>query len=69
MLMSKVLRKSKLLIKLSFEARVLTLRVKLAFVKLRYVFMKAQILYHFDSKGHIYYEIDASGYTISGVLS
>ena len=40
-----------------------------AFTKLKQVFIKAPILYHFDPKRHIRVETDASGYTIVGVLS
>ena len=44
-------------------------KVKLAFTELRQTFFKAPILHHFDPRRHIWIEINASGYTISGVLS
>ena len=46
-----------------------TLGARLAFTKLRQVFFKALILYHFDPECHIRIEIDESSYAISGVLS
>ena len=42
---------------------------KLAFTKLRQIFLKALILYHFDPNRHIWIEIDVSGYAIGRVLS
>ena len=47
----------------------LTPKAKLAFAKLRQVFLKAPILQHFDLKRHIRIETDVSGYAIGGVLS
>ena len=47
----------------------LTLGAKQAFTKLRQVFLKALILYHFNPEHHIRIEMDASGYAIGGVLS
>ena len=47
----------------------LTSNAKKAFNHLRLMFIKAPILRHFDSKSHIRIETNASGYTISGVLS
>ena len=47
----------------------LTSGAKLAFTKLRQVFLKAPILHHFDPECHIRIETDASGYAIGGVLS
>ncbi len=40
-----------------------------SFIKLRQAFVEAPILNHFDSKHHIWIEIDASGYTISEIFS
>ena len=61
----KNLFKSKKAIGLDF----LTPKARLAFTKLRQVFVKAPILHHFDLKRHIQIETDASGYAIVGVLS
>ena len=46
-----------------------TLRAKLAFTKLRQVFLKAPILHHFDPEQHIRIETDVSGYAIGRVPS
>ena len=42
---------------------------KLAFTKLRPVFLKTSIVYHFDPEHHIWIETDVSGYAIGGVLN
>ena len=47
----------------------LTFEAKIAFIKLRKIFVKAPILYHFDLECHIRVEIDVLGYAIVGVLS
>ena len=47
----------------------LTLKARLAFIKLRKAFTKAPIFQHFDLECHIWIETDASGYAIGGVLS
>ena len=47
----------------------LTPAAGLAFTKLRQIFVKALILYHFDSERHIRVETDASGYAICGILN
>ena len=47
----------------------LTPRVKLAFTKLRQVFLKVLILHHFDLERHIRIKTNALGYAIGGVLS
>ena len=47
----------------------LTPGAKLAFTKLRQVFLKALIFYHFDPDRHIRIETDVSGYAIGIVLS
>ena len=47
----------------------LTLGTKLAFIKLRQVFFKAPILYHFDPECHIRIETNVSDYAIGVVLS
>ncbi len=46
-----------------------TSEARAAFIRLRKVFIEAPILHHFDPERHIWIETDASGYTISGVLS
>ena len=60
--------KSKNLFKKSAKKTVgsdfLTPGAKLAFTKLRQVFLKAPILYHFDSECYIQIRIDVSGYII-----
>ena len=57
--------KSNNLSKLDF----LTSETKLAFTKLRQVFVKAPIFYHFNQECHIQIGTDASGYAIGGVFS
>ena len=47
----------------------LTPKARLAFIQLRQAFVEAPILYHFNPESHIRIETNASGYTISGVLS
>ena len=47
----------------------LTPNARIAFKHLRLAFIEAPILWHFDSKCHIWIEIDASGYAIGSVLS
>ena len=47
----------------------LTLRARLAFTKLRQAFVKAPILYHFDSEDYIRVKTNVSGYAIGGVLN
>ena len=47
----------------------LTPDARTAFNHLWLAFTEAPILWHFDSKCHIWIETDASGYTIGGVLS
>ena len=47
----------------------LTPKARLAFTKLRQVFMNTPILHYFDPKCHIWIKTDASGYAIGGVLS
>ena len=51
------------------ESGFLTSRARMAFTKLRQAFIKAPILYHFDSKCHIWVETDMSSYAIDWVLS
>ena len=66
MFKSKKLSKSKKMVRSSgffiFGAR-------LAFTKLRQVFLKAPILHHFDPERHNWIEMDILGYAISGILS
>ena len=68
---SKKFSKSKKLSKFKkiLRSEFLTPKAKLAFIKLRQVFVRAPILYHFDSKHHIWVETDVSGYAISEVLT
>ena len=47
----------------------LTPEARATFNRLRLVFTKAPILWHFDPECHILIETDASGYTIHDVLS
>ena len=61
---SKNLSKSK-----KTELGFLTSGARKAFTKLRQVFIKTPILYHFDPERHIRVETDASGYVIGRVLS
>ena len=51
------------------EPNFLTLNAKKVFNYLRLAFIKALILQYFDLKNHIWIKTDASGYTISEVLS
>ena len=46
-----------------------TSRARLAFTKLRQVFVKVLILNHYDPEYYIWIEIDTLGYTIGEVLS
>ena len=63
---SKKLSKSKMMVKsLDF----LISKARLMFTKLRQVFVKALILYHFDPKRHIRIEINKLGYAIDRVFS
>ena len=62
---SKTLSKSRKTVGSEF----LTPGAKLAFTKLRQVFLKAPILYHFNPKRHIRIETDVSGYGLGRVLS
>lgn len=54
-----------------FYNRKITLisEVKGAFVKLKKAFIKALILRYFNPKKRIVVETDASGFTISGIIS
>ena len=71
---SKILIKSKnhnFLKSRTEEARTgfLTPKARLAFTKLRQVFVEAPILHHFDLESHIQIETNASSYAIGSVLS
>ena len=44
-------------------------KARLAFTKLKQVFVKALIFYHFDSEYYIQVETDVPGYAIVGVFS
>ena len=46
-----------------------TFGARQAFTKLRQVFVRAPIFYHFDPERYIRVEIDVSGYAISEILS
>lgn len=59
---------SKLLVEPSSKANFLTFEVRLAFAKLRQVFIKAPIFYYFDPEWHIQFETDIFGYAIGRVL-
>ena len=61
----KNLSKSKKAVRSDF----LTPGARLAFTKLRQVFVKALILHHFNPERYIRIEMDTSGYAIGGVLS
>ena len=61
----KKLFKSKKTVKSDF----FTLRAKLAFTKLRQMFIKAPIFHHLDPKRHIRVETNASGYAICQIFS
>lgn len=45
------------------------LGTKLSFTKLRQVFVKTSIFYHFNPECHIQIETDALEYVIAGVIS
>ena len=65
LLKSKKLSKSKK----TLESNFFTSGAGLAFTKLREVFVKALILYHFELKYYIRVETDISSYAIGGVFS
>lgn len=44
-------------------------KARLAFTKLRKLFIKASIFYHFNLERHIQIKMDTSGYVIGGVLN
>ena len=51
------------------ESGFLASGVRKTFIELKQAFIKAPILYHYDSECHIRVEMDVSGYAIGGVLS
>lgn len=61
--------KSRLLTELSFGLGFLTLKARLAVVKLRQIFIEVSIFYHYDLKYHIWVKIDALSCTIYDFLS
>lgn len=61
--------KSKFLVESNFGSDFPTLGTRLAFGKLKQVFIKASIIHHFDPKYHIQVNIDILGYVIGRVLS
>ena len=46
-----------------------TFKAKLPFIKLRQVFFKARILYHFNLERYIWIKTDVLGYAIGGIFS
>ena len=68
---SKNLSKSKILVKFkkTLGLDFLTLRAKLAFIKLKQAFLKVLILHQFNLERHIRIKTDISSYAIGGVLS
>ena len=46
-----------------------TLKTRLAFIKLKQIFVKAPIFFYFDPEYYIRIKTDASGYAINGILS
>lgn len=69
MVIFKFLTKFKLLIKTSPKSGFLTFEARLAFVKLKKVFIKALILYYFDLKYYIYIETNLLDYDISRIFN
>lgn len=67
MIKSDFLTKSKLLAKLSSRLSFFLLKARLAFIKLRQVFIKIPIFHHFDLKYYIYIKIDIFDYIISEI--
>ena len=61
----KNMSKFKKIVELDF----LILRARLAFTKLRQIFVKVPIFHHFDPKRHIQIKTDISGYIIGRVPS
>ena len=66
MFKSKKLSKSK---KMVGSSDFFTFEARLAFIKLRQVFVKAATLHYFDPKCHIRIEINISGYAIGRIFS
>lgn len=69
MIKPNFLTKSKWFVKPSSRSGFLTPKAKLAFDKLRQVFIKISILYYFDPKCHIWVKTDVSSYIIGTILS
>lgn len=58
------------LLKISFfKMCFLTLKARIAFIRLRKTFIKVLILYYFNLKYHIRIETDMSGFSIDGIIS
>ena len=55
--------------KIAQSLNFLTLKVRLAFIKLKQAFIKALILHYFDLEHHIRIEIDVSGYVIGRIFN
>ena len=51
------------------ELSFITFKARLAFTKLRQIFIKASILYYFNSEYHIWIKTNIFRYTISEILS
>lgn len=68
-IMPDFLAKSKLFIKLSFGLSFLAFKTRLAFAKLKKVFIKVPTLHYFDLEYYIYVETNALANIISGVFS
>lgn len=60
---------SKLLAKPSFGLGFQTPEAKLVIIKLRQVFIKILIFYHFHSESYIWVKNDVSNYTINELLN
>lgn len=67
--MPHFLVKSKSLVKPKSKLSFLTLRTRLAFVKLGQAFIESSIFYYFDLKSYIYIKIDILGYIIDKVFN
>lgn len=69
MIKSDFLAKFKLSVRPRSRLYFLTSRARLAFVELRQVFIELPILYYFDPKYYLWFEINKSNYAISRILS
>lgn len=69
MVICDFLAKSKSFIKLSSRSSFLTLKARLAFIKLRQAFIKALIFHYFDLEYYILFETNVLGYAIDKLFS